>query len=127
MSTKTALKSLPAASFGEQLSLPVTLRIKSARGPRTIALSSLRPGDWLEVGPYNNVVVIRNWAAVKRIEVRWADGDLTVHDYDMFIQIYNPSRLGHGKRNPWHPLLPKWAQKWICPFGTPKHKGRTNE
>jgi hypothetical protein len=103
-----------------EIPLPVPYRIKSALGPRNIALSSLRPGDWLETSTCCNVVVIRNWAAVQRIEVRWADGNLTVHDHDIFIQALNPSLVGHGKRRPWHPLLPKWAQKWVSPFGRPR-------
>lgn len=93
-------------------------RIKTKRG--TMALSSIRPGDWIG-GPcnYPYFVVLINSKKLRRIVVRW---EMTGHDeqsYDYGDFSSMDRLIGRGKPRRWHAFLPKWIGAMICPYSRP--------
>lgn len=85
-------------------------RIKSISG-RTIALSSLRPGDWLDVSvPIGTYY----WCIIKNSESK---GEITMRrgGYSHIVSFKydewehnSVSYMGRGKKRKWWSKLPKW-------------------
>lgn len=100
---------------------PATPSIPSAKGPRSIALSSLRPGAWLHgtVDQFGHeqgtCVVLQNSATIRRMEVYYpAMRTREVLDY---AELSGCVFHGHGTRRWWRRWLPRWLRWRVSPFG----------
>lgn len=99
--------------------LPFDPILKTAH--RTMRCSSLRPGHWY-VPDINGKsvplrVVLQSSKSLRRVE--------------SYCPLFKTSAvfpwghlegavvIGQGIRRWWHALLPKWAQRWFCPFTKP--------
>jgi hypothetical protein len=94
-------------------------QIPSALGPRAVALTSLRPGDWLRYQgvsctPYD-CTVIQNTRLNQRLELRWPDGFLATHAYGV-ISAKCWTYLGQGTERKWRRYLPRWLRGKVCRY-----------
>lgn len=100
-------------------------KIPSALGPRMIAPSSLRPGDWLSVLGYTQtieykVMVVQNSSLLKKVELLWPSGKMDVANYeDLYLCGSDVQYLGHGDRRRWLKYFPKFIAKHINPYSKP--------
>lgn len=99
----------------EILSAP---RIPTKRG--SIALSSIRPGDWLR-GPTGMLfVVLVNSAKLRRAVLQVPGYAEDSYDYDALRNTM--AFIGNTEPRLWWTLLPRFLRKSICPFPYPTFK-----
>lgn len=85
---------------------------------RTMAMSSLRPGDVLSIGLDLDLIVLAHSLKHRKILIRYFyDGTERLYNYGDFSSelIY----LGPGRPRNWWVWLPKFLRKHICPYGPP--------
>jgi len=91
-------------------------------GKRKIALSSLRPGDWLELWLPSSFVSYRYLVRINSFKLRrinlWADGQLFTLPYSEFTDSY--AYLGKGKLRWWWAFLPKFLRQHLAPCSSPR-------
>jgi hypothetical protein len=98
--------------------------IRSALGARTIAPTSLRPGDWLQFrGTVKSFdcCVIQSSAVHGRTEIRWPDGGLQVMPHE-WTAWYLWTFIGQGRRRKWWRYLPRWLRGRVCRYTGPVRK-----
>jgi hypothetical protein len=100
-----------------QVELPLSPRIRSVKSKRTIALTSLRPGDWMR-GPAGSISFVRqNSARLEKLELEWPTrGATAVKRYDEFDEW---TYLGQGRPRAWWRFLPAFLRKIVCPYSRP--------
>lgn len=93
---------------------------------RTIRLSSLRPGDWLNVYGFSPGVdyrcyVVQNSELLKKVELCWPSGDYEVTTYETLTDgpIDEAIYMGRGHRRLWWKHLPKCARKYFAEYSKP--------
>lgn len=99
-------------------SLPLIPRLDTL-GPRKIACSSLRPGDWLGTPGYHGsprFLVLQNSTKLARVEVWNRYTPSTVYPYAHLIGLVY---VGQGKRREWRRLLPRFLRRNVCKYSQP--------
>lgn len=99
--------------------LPFVPRLPSGKRG-SIAVSSLRPGDFIGSDRIHDLYcVLQNSAKLRKIEFQGTDSmRCYVEPYEeMNGQIYQ--YLGKGKKRHWWPMLPKWMRARILPYSRP--------
>jgi hypothetical protein len=89
-------------------------------GSRKVALSSLRPGDWLELlgdGDTYQYLVLINSSKKRILVVRGWDDQEDRWSYDALDS--HVRRLGQGKPRVWWSYLPFWFKQRINPYSYP--------
>lgn len=93
---------------------------------RRIRLSSLRPGDWVDIcgftpGTIYACHVVQNWPSLKRIEFRWPDGRYEAARYDNITSdaLDDVTYVGKGERRGWWKHLPKCLRTRIAEYSQP--------
>ena len=103
--------------------------MRSALGSRQVALTSLRPGDWLlhtgGLHPHR-CVVIQSSGKHKRIEVRWDSPSNYSHLMVFALADIHQDHwryLGRGERRRWWPHLPRFLRRRLSRYAGPRTKG----
>lgn len=100
----------------------------ATNGRRAKAISSLRPGDWVETASGNAYVVLQNSHKLRKVEVWWMhykDADLrpgvegNVFSYSSIVEWGGDRFVGRGKKRGWRDKLPRWAKRFIPPYTLP--------
>lgn len=93
---------------------------------RSIRLSSLRPGDWLNVYGFSPGVdyrcyVVQNSELLKKVELCWPSGDYEVTTYETLTDgpIDEAIYMGRGHRRRWWKHLPKCVRKYFAEYSKP--------
>lgn len=103
------------------------MRIRTQNN-RTIALSSLRPGDWVQTAIGSQYVIRQNWNSIRKVEVWWdkhdspdlrADMEGNVFSYANIIEWGGDTYIGRGKKRVWRDMLPRWAKHYVAPYSKP--------
>jgi hypothetical protein len=100
-----------------QTELPMCCRIPSRLSKRGVALSSLRPGDYIKSSGGVLFYVLQNSSKLRRIELKYKRS--FVADY-ITVEIDGATYLGRGQpRRYWH-FLPVFLQNRISPWRMPQ-------
>jgi len=98
----------------------------SVFGPRSVAFTTLRKGDWLRnygevIGNDFDFLVLFNSTASKRIDVRWPSGKIDAVTYDGLAAggYGNILYLGRGEKRKWFPRLPYFLRRCLCEYSKP--------
>ena len=100
----------------------------ATRTKRTIALSSLRPGDWVETAIGSKYVIRQNWNSIRKVEVWWDKHDGpglrpgvegNVFSYANIIEWGGDTYIGRGQKRVWRDMLPRWAKRYVAPYSKP--------
>jgi len=96
----------------------ITIGYRIPTQKRTMALSSLRPGDWLRGPSGLRFCVMANSSAKERV-LLWSEHAQTEYSTPYMALRNVVVYVGQGKPRLWLTLLPKWVQKRVCLFGGP--------
>lgn len=93
---------------------------------RRIRLSSLRPGDWVDIngftpGTVYRCHVVQNWPSIKRIEFRWPRGTYETAKYESVAGQATDDvvYVGKGERRKWWEHLPRFLRTSIAQYSQP--------
>lgn len=93
---------------------------------RRIRLSSLRPGDWVDIcgftpGTIHRCYVVQNWPSLRRIEFCWPDHKYETARYENIISdaMDDVTYVGKGERRKWWKSLPKFLRSHIAEYSQP--------
>lgn len=111
------VKPISPSTGMKQPELPPIIRIPTKRG--SIALSTLRPGDWVR-GPTNSLFCcLINSKKHRKIVLRSdVDGEEFSHRYEDLRE--SVAFAGQGAKRLWWPLLPRFLRQSLCPYSSPK-------
>lgn len=93
---------------------------------RRIRLSSLRPGDWVDIcgftpGTIHRCYVVQNWPSLRRIEFCWPDHKYETARYENIVSdaMDDVTYVGKGERRKWWKSLPKFLRAMISEYSQP--------
>ncbi len=102
--------------------LSIPWRIPSTLNKKGIALSSLRPGDWMRM-EFARAYVVQNSAKLKRIEVavynRHRFVSARVFDYSTLSLSNTATYYGQGKFRAWLRFVPSFLRNRFASYSQP--------